>query len=639
MNNIYKILILSLLSFSILAQENYYAKGIEYYAKADYQNAIKQFNMAIARNSSPIYDIYVYRGLSKYMSKNYDAAYNDYQQAILELNKLGYTTVEQMPTAVVNSYGTALYDRGLVQYYRGYYADAIKDMNYALIYRYNPGLCYMQIANCNYALADYSKAVDNYTITLKYTPTDYAIYYWRAASYAGIEKWNESIADYDSYIKFYPNYAYAYHYRAYSKILAGKIKDALVDVKQSINLKIPELYLPYRNLGLIYSKLDDCTASIEAYKKALTFNPNDVFSKQNLDFVTSQCNKTTPNPNNVVVKITAPTIAWVYPKEESIETSDNVCTIKTCISSSEKPDMQLYVEGIDVASRDFTIVPTKQPDCPYRFEKQINLPANANSVSIRFVAKNSGGSTESKRMIYRAKSSNPIAVEKRIALLVGNANYKIKPLINTLNDVDDMATKLENMGFKVVKYKNLNSEDMSLAFIKFGKELANYDIGMFFYAGHGLQNASGTNYLVPVDAEPIRSEQDFNKYCVEVNDLFGQMKKANSKVNIIILDACRDNPLVSSLTRGTGTRGLSAPAERPQGSFVFYAAQANQTALEGNGERNGIFTGELLKIIDRPNLKLEDVVKETSKAVRQKTNDQQKPSWYSEFDGDFYFKH
>ena len=133
------------------------------------------------------------------------------------------------------------------------------------------------------------------------------------------------------------------------------------------------------------------------------------------------------------------------------------------------------------------------------------------------------------------------------------------------------------------------------------------------------KNNGGSNYLVPVDAELIRTDQDFNKYCIEVDELFGQMRKANSKVNIIILDACRDNPLDSrSFTRGSGTRGLSAPTQNPQGSFIFYAASANQTALEGEGGRNGIFTGELLKFIDKPNMKLEEVVKETSKAVKTK---------------------
>ncbi|CAH0995950.1 hypothetical protein EMA8858_02078 [Emticicia aquatica] len=641
MKNIFYILISFLLSLASYAQEtNYYTKGVEYYNNADYATAISQFDMAIARNYTKIYDVYTYRGLSKYRLKNYEESFKDYQQAITELNKLGYNSVDKMPEAIVKAYGTSLYDRGLVQYYRGQYSDAIKDMNYALLYRFNPGLCYLQIANANYALADYSKAIDNYTTAMGYSPKDYSLYYWRGAAYTGLEKWQQSVLDYDRYLTNYPNDAYGYHYRAYAKIMTGNIKEAISDVTKSIDLKIKDLSLPYRNLGLIYSKLDDCNSSIESYKTALSINPNDNFSKQNLAYISNKCNNTTQNPTNNVVKVAAPSISWIYPKEESVETSENVFTVKACVNSSEKPDMQLYVQGIDVASRDFVIVPTKQPDCPYRFEKQVTLPTNASSVSLKFIAKNSGGSSESKRTVYKTKSSNPMAVEKRIALLIGNANYKVKPLSNTLNDIDDMAAKLESMNFKVVKYKNLTYESMSLAFIKFGKELADYDVGMFFYAGHGLQNGSGTNYLVPVDAEPIRTEQDFNKYCVEVDDLFGQMKKANSKVNIIILDACRDNPLdTRSFTRGTGTRGLSAPMERPQGSFVFYAAQANQTALEGNGERNGVFTGELLKVIDKPNLKLEDVVKETSKAVRQKTNDQQKPSWYSEFDGDFYFKH
>lgn len=642
MKDFIKVAVIILLAFSALGQEtNYYLKGIDYYKKADYKNAMAQFDIAIQKNYTQIYDVYTYRGLCNYALQKYDAAYNDYQLAVAALNKLGYTKIENMPANIVSSYGTVLYDRGLAQYYRTHYNDAITDMNYALLYKYNAGLCYTQIANSYYALADYSKARDNYTLAIGYNPADKSLYYWRGGANIWLEKWQESINDYDIYLQNYPNDAYGFHYRAYSKIMFGKVSEAIPDVRKSIELKIKDLYLAYRNLGLIYLKLNDCNASIESFKKAVSLNPNDTYSKQNIDYVSSTCNKTTPNVDKPVVKITAPTVSWLFPKEDNTETSDNTFTVKTCVNSNEKPEMSLYVSGIDVSSRDFTIVPTKQPDCPYRYEKQVTFPANANSVSIKFVAKNSGGTSETIRIVNKTQSSVPTASERRIALLVGNGNYKLKPLTNTLNDVDDMALKLEKLGFKVVKYKDLGIDQMNMAFSKFGRESMDYDVALFFYAGHGLQNGSGVNYLVPTDAEPIQADQDFNKYCIEVNEVFRNMKKTNAKVNIIILDACRDNPLDSrSFTRGGGTRGLSAPtSERPRGSFVFYAAQANEVALEGKGERNGIFTGELLKVIDRPNLKLEEVVKETSKAVKQKTGGNQQPSWYSEFDGDFYFKH
>jgi tetratricopeptide (TPR) repeat protein len=635
---IFILLFLPLLSFG----QNSYQKGVEYYKKADYKNAQNAFDEALDEEIEPAYNTLTYRGLAKYYQKKYNEAYDDYNLAVKDLNKLGYTKIGEMPAYILKAYGLTLYDRALAQHNRGQYNEAIKDFNFALMYKYSPGDCYYQIANAYYALSDFSKAAENYSLSMPYKTTDYSLYYWRGNAYLSDGKWKQSIADFDYYIKQKPNDPYGYHYRGFSKIMLGNIDAAIEDTQKSIDLDMKDIYLAFRNLGMINIQLKDCKAAKENFELALEYNSKDIFSKNKLETLSRDCGET--EEEEVVVKNTPkyskPTISWVYPTQESIETSENVVTIKACVNSSEKPTMSLYADGVELTSRDFVIVPSKQPDCPYRFEKQVTIPPNANLTNLRFVAKNSGGSVESSRKIYKIKSQNPEAEERRIALLIGNAAYKHKPLNNTLNDVDDMAKKLEGLGFKVIKYKNLKAEEMSMAFIKFGRELVNYDVGMFFYAGHGLQNGSGTNFLVPVDAEAIKTDQDFNKYCVEVDELFGQMKKANSKVNIIILDACRDNPLdARNSTRGSGSRGLSAPTQNPQGSFIFYAASANQTALEGEGSRNGIFTGELLKFIDKPNLKLEEVVKETSKAVKLKTNDQQKPAWYSEFDGDFYFRH
>lgn len=632
------IILLPLISFG----QNSYQKGVEYYKKADYKNAQIAFDDALDEDIEPAYNTLTYRGLCKYYQKQYNEAYEDYNLAVKDLNKLGYTKIGEMPANILKAYGLTLYDRALAQHKRGQYNEAIKDFNFALMYKYSPGDCYYQIANAYYALSDFGKAAENYSLSMPYKSTDYSLYYWRGNAYLSDGKWKLSVTDFDYYIKQKPNDPYGYHYRGFSKIMLGNIDAAIEDTQKSIDLNMKDIYLAFRNLGMINIQLKDCKAAKENFDLALEYNPKDIFSKSKLETLNRDCGET--EEEEVVVKNTPkyskPTINWVYPTQESIETSENVVTIKACVNSSEKPTMSLYADGVELTSRDFVIVPSKQPDCPYRFEKQVTIPPNANLTNLRFVAKNSGGSVESSRKIYKIKSQNPEAEERRIALLIGNAAYKHKPLNNTLNDVDDMAKKLEGLGFKVIKHKNLKAEEMSMAFIKFGRELANYDVGMFFYAGHGLQNGSGTNFLVPIDAEAIKSDQDFNKYCVEVDELFGQMKKANSKVNIIILDACRDNPLdARNTTRGSGSRGLSAPTQNPQGSFIFYAASANQTALEGEGSRNGIFTGELLKFIDKPNLKLEEVVKETSKAVKLKTNDQQKPAWYSEFDGDFYFRH
>ena len=453
---------------------NYYQKGMEYYTKADYSNAQKQFEKSLGQDLEDKYNIYVYLGSTKYAQKKYDAAYNDFQTAVVELNKLGYTKIEDMPSNIVQSYSVAAYYRGVTQYFRGNYQDAITDFNYALVYKYNASDCYNQIALSYYALSDFAKSVDNFTLAIGYKPTEYSTFYWRGNAYLCLENWQEAIEDFDVYLGKFPSEAYGYHYRGYAKAMAGKSTDALQDTKKTIELKIKDLYLPYRNLGLIYTNLDDCKGAKESYEKALSYNSKDSFSKTNLEKLKEKCNKNevVSKPifsQSLFKKPEIPEIKWIYPKEESIETSEQTITVKACVSSSEKPTMSLFVEGIQLSSRDFTVVPTKQPDCPYRFEKQIIISDNSDITNLKFVAKNSGGTQESTRSIYKIKASNPMATEKRIALLIGNAAYKIKPLNNTLNDVDDMAKKLEGLGFKVIKHKNLSSEQMSFGLYKIWK--------------------------------------------------------------------------------------------------------------------------------------------------------------------------
>ena len=154
---IFFIILLPLLSFG----QNSYQKGVEYYKKADYKNAQIAFDDALDEDIEPAYNSLTYRGLAKYYQKQYDEAYEDYNLAVKDLNKLGYTKIGEMPPNVHKAYGLTLYDRALAQHKRGQYNEAIKDFNFALIYKYSPGDCYYQIANAYYAQSDFDKAAEN----------------------------------------------------------------------------------------------------------------------------------------------------------------------------------------------------------------------------------------------------------------------------------------------------------------------------------------------------------------------------------------------------------------------------------------------------------------------------------------------
>jgi len=132
------------------------------------------------------------------------------------------------------------------------------------------------------------------------------------------------------------------------------------------------------------------------------------------------------------------------------------------------------------------------------------------------------------------------AIEKRVALVIGNANYRTDPLLNPINDANDMHNALIKCGFKVFKAIDADRARMRREIRRFGDSLLKYDVGLFYYAGHGIQ-VDGENYLVPVGTSVHRGDEIIDE-CLRVSSVLRKMKTAKNRINIIILDACRDNP-------------------------------------------------------------------------------------------------
>jgi hypothetical protein len=228
-------------------------------------------------------------------------------------------------------------------------------------------------------------------------------------------------------------------------------------------------------------------------------------------------------------------------------------------------------------------------------------------------------------------SVSEITGERRVALVIGNSAYKTSPLRNPVNDARDMAETLRGCGFDVMQRENLSRREMEEAIRAFGQKLTRDTVALFYYSGHGLQ-VKGSNYLVPVDAR-IEKEQDVEYEGVDAGRVMAELESAGSRLNIIILDACRDNPFARSY-RST-QRGL-AVVSAPSGSVIVYSTAPGMTADDGDA-RNGRYTAELLQTIREPGLKLEDVLKRTRVAVREKSKGAQIPWETSSIDGDFYF--
>jgi hypothetical protein len=226
----------------------------------------------------------------------------------------------------------------------------------------------------------------------------------------------------------------------------------------------------------------------------------------------------------------------------------------------------------------------------------------------------------------------PVRAEKRVALVIGNAAYRDAPLKNPVNDARAMAAKLKDLGFRVVQRENTTKLEMERAVADFGDLLDADTVGLVFYAGHGLQ-IDGRNYLVPIDAR-IASQTRVRLEAVDVDVLLEQMGAAGSRVNIVILDACRNNPFER---RFRSYEGGLAQINAPQGTLIAYATAPGKTAADGTGA-HGLYTSELLRALDLPGLPVEEVFKRVRVQVSRASGGAQTPWEASSLIGSFSFR-
>lgn len=234
-------------------------------------------------------------------------------------------------------------------------------------------------------------------------------------------------------------------------------------------------------------------------------------------------------------------------------------------------------------------------------------------------------------LIFMTVSTTCAGAAQKVALVIGNAEYRDAPLRNPANDANDISKNLKKCGFKVLTYINADLRTMEDAIDQFYRELRDSDTALFYYAGHGIQ-VHGSNYLIPV-GERITSKSDVKYMSVDVGRVMGKMADAQSGLNILILDACRDNPFKRSFR--AYTRGLGE-MEAPKGSILIYATGPGTVAADGSG-RNGLFTSYFLKNMMIPDITIEKVVKLTRKDVYDKTDGSQLPWSSSSLLGDFFF--
>lgn len=227
------------------------------------------------------------------------------------------------------------------------------------------------------------------------------------------------------------------------------------------------------------------------------------------------------------------------------------------------------------------------------------------------------------------------ASAKRIALVIGNSSYKNVPALdNPKNDATLIGQSLARLNFSVTILTDATQKQMKRAIIKYFKALreAGPDtVGLIFYAGHGVQ-VDGQNYLIPIDAK-IKHESDIELEAVSASNLLGGMKHIGNRLNIILFDACRNNPYKSSFR--SGNRGL-ARMDAPEGSFIAFATSPGEVASDGAGKKNSPFSEALADNLLKPGLTIEQVVKRVGRHVKTVTKGNQLPWYSSSVYTDFY---
>ncbi len=230
----------------------------------------------------------------------------------------------------------------------------------------------------------------------------------------------------------------------------------------------------------------------------------------------------------------------------------------------------------------------------------------------------------------------PAAASTRVALVLGNGKYQNVPeLENPSNDAQDLAQALRGVGFDVIEQHDATRASMSKAVHDFSDRLTGADVALFFYAGHGLQ-MNGENYLLPVDAQ-IQNAADVRLNSIHLSDIQQEME-SDGHTNIIILDACRNNPFADKLAqlgRSIGSRGLMRMDAEGQGLLIIYSTQPNHIASDGAG-RNSPFTAALLKHIATPGLEVRQMVSRVRGDVLAATDKKQTPWDSSSLVGDVY---
>ncbi|MFC2098189.1 caspase family protein [Bacteroidota bacterium] len=490
----------------------------------------------------------------------------------------------------------------------------------------------------------YGYIIENYTQCIKLEPEDYRPYFGRSTIY--LKKREYKLAYEDIQIALALNPANLHlSSLAIQILMASGEKDKANDFISFVNSvppgEIPDFSI-LKRIEFLNRVNTSADKKMEAWLVKDQFEKTDMYQQRISE--PNRIEKFTQFQNEAIKELASSIPGVTQLRYHSFDADNEAFVLKNNIfgdlifviplaearSFKEAiPTMQLYILKCDIDDE----MIMKLQSCSLQYGGKTTI-FNSNENSGYYESINS---TIQFRELNEITSNDEIKLGptgSRLALVIGNGDYiHGGKLLNPENDAQSIEATLKKLEFTVMKYENLDLSLMRKVIDDFGNELRKYDIGLFFYAGHGIQ-VNGENYLVPVDAN-LNTENDVSYNCVNAGRVLAKMEDARNPTNMIILDACRDNPFERSWTRSTKGNGL-AFMNAPAGSMIAYATSPGLTASDGTGS-NGLYTSAILKFIDSPNLSVLEMFQEVRRYVRTQSNGQQTPWESTSLEGNFFF--
>jgi tetratricopeptide (TPR) repeat protein len=405
-------------------------------------------------------------------------------------------------------------------------------------------------------------------------------YFLRAVNMIVIRaEFDQSLADLNEAIRLDPSQAPAHAIRAARFIRTGNLDRALADLNEAERLN-PNSGTVHNDFGLYYIAIGDYDRALVEFNESLRLFPQFLYAYKNR--------------------------AVTY--EHKGELAAALADFRTALS-------------MDAAKKE--IGGKEAAEGVARIEARL-AAAQGNSASAA------------------ALPSIAIVPGRRVALVIGNDKYENVPqLKRAVNDARAVADHLGKLGFEVITVENGNRRTMSEKLTELAGKLGRGDTAFFFFAGHGIAVKDG-NYLLPTDTPDINEDQEamVTREAIGADSIVEALQERGTRVIVMVLDACRDNPFKKAGTRGVGGKSGLGEMRAPEGVFVLYSAGFGQTALDRlsdkDGSANSVFTRTFVSLLDRPGITLQEIAKITQSEVKKlsaSVNHTQMPAYYDQIDG------